>query len=200
MPTGEGPRVTGSARTAAMRHRLRAMVTERLGYKAAALFFALVLWLVVSTEEPAEQLVPVRLTLELDPSIELAGERPQLRALVAGRGRTLLSLFDTPPVIRRTFGAGTPDSARILVRPTDVELPPEIEATVRDVQPRTLLLRFRRVEPAAATEAGVPLIGDAPLAAEPDALPSDSALLAGDSAGVAGMPTPPPPSPDRASP
>ena len=196
MPTGEGPRVTGSARTAAMRHRLRALATERLGYKAAALFFALVLWLVVSTEEPAEQLVPVRLTLELDPSIELAGERPQLRALVAGRGRTLLSLFDTPPVVRHSFGAGTPDSTRIVVRPTDVELPPEIEATVRDVQPRTELLRFRRAPTAAATAPGVPGLGDAPLAAEPDALPSDSALLAGDTAGV----TATPPGPRRARP
>jgi len=210
MPTGEGPKITSGGRTAAMRRRLRAIATERLGYKAAALFFALVLWLVVSTEEPAEQLVPVRLTLELDPSIELAGERPQLRALVAGRGRTLLSLFDTPPVVRRSFGAGTPDSVRIFVRPDDVELPPEIEATVRDVQPRSL--RFRGHQEPAATGSPAALIADSAVVAEPDALPTDSALMAGESSGVAPAQAPSPaaappgspvagtPRPDRASP
>ena len=213
MPTGEGPKVTsGGGRTAAMRRRLRSIATERLGYKAAALFFALVLWLVVSTEEPAEQLVPVRLTLELDPSIELAGERPQLRALVAGRGRTLISLFDTPPVVRRAFGAGTPDTVRIFVRPDDVELPPEVEATVRDVQPRSLLLRFRGHQEPAATGSPGALIPESALVTEPDALPADSALRADDTSDVAPPPAPSPtvaqpgspvagsPRPDRASP
>jgi hypothetical protein len=178
----DGARPPGSVRTSAMRRQLREVATERLGYKAAALFFALVLWLVVSTEEPAEQLVPVRLSLELDPAVELRGERPQLRALVAGRGRTLLALFDSPPVIRRGFGANVPDSVRIVIRPGDVELPPGVEATVRDVQPRSLLLRFRRVQ-LAESEAGLPVI-DSPALAQPDALPADSTVAA-DSASAA---------------
>ena len=184
----DGARPPGSGRTAAMRRRLRSMATERLGYKAAALFFALVLWLVVSTEEPAEQVVPVRLSLELDPAIELRGERPQLRALVAGRGRTLLGLFDSPPVIRRGFGANVPDSVRIVVRPGDIELPPGIEATVRDVQPRSVLLRFRRVELSDAEEAA-PVLDESALVAQPDALPADSASLADSTEVVPATPT-----------
>ena len=178
----DGARPPGSVRTSAMRRQLREIATERLGYKAAALFFALVLWLVVSTEEPAEQLVPVRLSLELDPAVELRGERPQLRALVAGRGRTLLALFDSPPVVRRGFGASVPDSVRIVIRPGDVELPPGVEATVRDIQPRSLLLRFRRVQ-LDVGEAGLPVIDSPALVAQPDALPADR-TVATDSAGT----------------
>ena len=199
----DGARPPGSVRTSAMRRQLREIATERLGYKAAALFFALVLWLVVSTEEPAEQLVPVRLSLELDPAVELRGERPQLRALVAGRGRTLLALFDSPPVIRRGFGANVPDSVRIVIRPGDVELPPGVEATVRDVQPRSLLLRFRRVQ-LDVSEAGLPVIDSPALVAQPDALPVDSALAAdsavADSAAATVPATAPSPTPSAGGP
>jgi hypothetical protein len=197
MPGRDGER---SGTGVSLERHIRAAFTERLGYKAAALFFALVLWLVVSTEEPAEQLVPVRLSLELDPSVELAGERPQLRALVAGRGRTLLSLFDTPPVVRRAFGANAPDSVRIFVRPGDVELPPGIEATVRDVQPRSVLLRFRGHAEPAATGSPAALMADSAVVAEPDALPAESALVVDDSGALAPAPAPSPAAPQPGSP
>ena len=185
-PTGDAARATGAGRSAVMRKRLRSAATERLGYKAAALFFALVLWLVVSTEEPAEQLVPVRLTLELDSTIELRGDRPQVRALMAGRGRALLTLFDSPPIVRRAFGPGTPDSVRIAVQPADIELPPGIEATVRDVQPRTVLLRFRRAAPASPTVAADALpAGDSLSVADPDTVPMDTTAGRGDTGSVA---------------
>ena len=45
MPGRDGDR---SAAGALLQRRLRAAFTERLGYKAAALFFAVVLWFVVS--------------------------------------------------------------------------------------------------------------------------------------------------------
>ena len=61
---GEPDRCSGTSRAA---------LTERLGYKAAALFFALVLWFVVSAEEPSEELVPVRLKRRMIPT---AGSSP----------------------------------------------------------------------------------------------------------------------------
>ena len=64
-----------------------AAFTERLPYKAAALFFSVVLWLVVSAGETAEQVVPVRLAANVDPSIGLVGPAPVARALVVGRAR-----------------------------------------------------------------------------------------------------------------
>jgi hypothetical protein len=125
------------------RQRLAALFTERLPYKAAAIFFALVLWLVVSAEEPAEQLVDVRFTPVLDSSVQLMGTRPGIRALVAGPARELLKLYTTPPTVRRAFGPGTSDSMRLELRASDVSLPDGVAARVLDVQPRSLQLRFR---------------------------------------------------------
>lgn len=122
--------------------RVRAAVTERLGYKGAALFFALVLWLIASAEEPSEELVPVRLEAEFDSNRALVGSRPPIRALVAGRARDLIKLYDTPPVVRRIIPTEAPDTTVVDIRPSDVYIPPGIEAIVRDVQPRTLVLAF----------------------------------------------------------
>jgi hypothetical protein len=124
------------------RRWLTAAVTERLPYKAAALFLALVLWLVVSAEEPTEDLVPVRVALLLDSSLTLVSPRPVVQALVVGRGRELLKLYATPPVIRRVLPADVDDSVQFDLRPVDVDLPEGIDAIVRDVQPRTIALRF----------------------------------------------------------
>ena len=135
------------ARGATFRRQLAAAATERLGYKAAALFFALVLWLFASVEEPTEEVVPVRLTATLDSSIALVGDRPQLHALVVGRSREVFKLFDQPPVVRRAFGAETPAQVRLQLLPGDVDLPPGVEATVRDIQPRSVVLRFASVRP-----------------------------------------------------
>lgn len=121
---------------------LKAAFTERLGYKAAALFFAVVLWLVVSAEEPSEELVPVRLEAAYDTVRIMTSTRPVIRALVAGRARDLLKLYDTPPVVRRVITDDAPDSVAVELKPTDVYIPPNVDAIVRDVQPRTLLLVF----------------------------------------------------------
>lgn len=124
------------------RRWLVAAFTERLPYKAAALFLALVLWLVVSAEEPTEDLVPVRVALLLDSSLTLVSPRPVVQALVVGRGRELLKLYATPPVVRRVLPADVDDSVRFDLRPVDVDLPEGIDAIVRDVQPRMFVLRF----------------------------------------------------------
>ena len=116
-----------------LRQWLVALLTERLLYKAAAIFFALVLWLVVSAAEPAEQLVDVRFTPVLDSTLQLVGTRPGVRALVAGPARELLKLYTSPPTVRRAFSAGTGDSVRIELRASDVSLPDGVTARVLDV-------------------------------------------------------------------
>ena len=131
-----------SALGATIRRHLRAAFTERLGYKAAALFFAVVLWLVVSAEEPSEELVPVRLETAHDSARVLVGSRPAIRALVAGRARDLIKLYDTPPVVRRRIGDHDPDTVAVVLTPDDVFVPPDVEAIVRDVQPRSFVLVF----------------------------------------------------------
>lgn len=122
--------------------RIVAAFTERLQLKAAALFFALVLWFVVSATEPSEQLVPVRFNPLLDSTLTLVEAPPQVQALVIGRTRELLKLYASPPTLRRLVDADVPDTVTIELRPTDVDLPAGVQAIVRDVQPRNITLRF----------------------------------------------------------
>jgi len=157
MPGRDGER---SATSASLQRHLRAAFTERLAYKGAALFFAIVLWLVVSAEEPSEQLVPVRFEAAHDSARILTGTRPVIRALVAGRARDLIKLYDTPPVVRRVVTDDAPDSVAVDLRPADVYIPPDVEAIVRDVQPRALVLVFdvstsRKVPVASAVKVAV---------------------------------------------
>lgn len=121
---------------------LVAACTEHLPYKAAALFFSVVLWLVVSAEETAEELVPVRLAASMDSSIAVVGRPPVMRALVVGKGRDLMKIGDGPLVLRRVFTAETPESVRVELRPADIDLPSNSSVVVRDVQPRAFTLRF----------------------------------------------------------
>lgn len=139
MPGRDGER---SGTGVSLERHLKAAFTERLGYKAAAVFFAVVLWLVVSAEEPSEELVPVRLEASFDTGRVLTSPRPIVRALVAGRARELLKLYENRPIVRRTVTDDAPDSVAIDLRPADVYIPPDIDAVVRDVQPRSLVLVF----------------------------------------------------------
>ena len=122
--------------------RILSALTERLQLKAAALFFALVLWFMVSATEPSEQLIPVRFNPLLDSTLTLVEAPPQVQALVIGRTRELLKLYASPPTLRRLVDAQVPDTVTIELRPTDVDLPAGVQAIVRDVQPRTITLRF----------------------------------------------------------
>ena len=86
--------------------------------------------------------MPVRLEASFDSARVLTGPRPVIRALVAGRARDLIKLYDTPPVVRRVVTDDAPDSVAVDLRPADVYIPPDVDAIVRDVQPRTLVLVF----------------------------------------------------------
>ena len=132
--------------------QLRAAATERLGYKAAALFFALVLWAVASAEEPTEEVVPVRLTVALDTGLALVGERPTIYALVIGRSREVIKLYDRPPVIRRAFGTDAVGNVHVDLSPGDVSLPPGVDVTIRDVQPRSVSLRLAEIRSTTARD------------------------------------------------
>ncbi|MDQ6886476.1 MAG: hypothetical protein M3068_04190 [Gemmatimonadota bacterium] len=125
-----------------LRRRLLSAATDHLPLKLAALFFALVLWLVVSAEGPAEEWSPVRLVLSRDSAVHLRGEPPEIQALVVGRGREIVKLYNTPPVIRRTATAAMPERLTFELRPTDVEIPSGVDAQVRDVRPHSIALRF----------------------------------------------------------
>jgi len=130
-----------SAAQTRWRRRLAQALTDRLGLKAVALAFALVLWFIATSKEPTEEIVPVRLALTLDSGEMLRDPPPEVRALVAGEGKEIFALYASPPVIRRDVPRGA-DSATITLRAEDVQIPPNVTVLVRDVQPRTVLLHL----------------------------------------------------------
>lgn len=159
-----------SARKTAPARPVRDAFSQRLPYKAAALFFALVLWFFVSAEEPTELEVPVRFAPRLDESLKQPTGAPAFRAVVTGKGRELLKLLATPPTLRPSFGASTRADTKIEFAVSDVRLPQDVEAIVRELRPRTAQLHFLR-----AKESGKPAaIGAASTASAADSIPSDS--------------------------
>ena len=147
MTTARRPRWQGT---------LRSAFAERLALKAAALFFALVLWMVVSIEEPTEDIIPVRFAPVVDSGIIVVGPLPTVRAMVLGRGRELLKLYNASPVIVRRVSSGTSRSSETVsleLGPADVDLPSGVSAVVRDVRPRVITLQLRRIAPRLDTTA-----------------------------------------------
>jgi YbbR domain-containing protein len=126
----------------ALQRRLRAAFSVHLGLKATAVFFAVVLWFVINAKEPQLQLVPVRFSPVLDSTLVLRDPVPPLQAIVAGSPKELIKLTSNLPRIRRQITADSPDTLVIDLRPEDVTLPDGVDAVVRDVQPRSVTLRF----------------------------------------------------------
>ncbi|HEU4643332.1 MAG TPA: hypothetical protein VFS44_12830 [Gemmatimonadaceae bacterium] len=131
---------TSRART--LQRRLVTAASARFPVKLAALFFSLVLWFMVSAEEPTQEWVDARVVLALDSTVTLQGHVPRVQVLVVGRGRELLKLYASPPLIRRAVGPNTPNDVALDLGSDDVILPSNVDARVRDVRPRTLALRF----------------------------------------------------------
>lgn len=151
---------------------LHSAVSERLALKAAALFFALVLWMVVSAEEPTDEIIPIRFAPVVDSGVAIVGPLPTVRALVLGRGRELLKLYNASPVIVRRVRSGISETVSLELGPADVDLPAGVNAVVRDVRPRNVTLRLRRTVP----------VRDSSIAA--DSTPPDTSFATADSGGV----------------
>lgn len=124
------------------RRRISRALTEHLTLKAAAVVMAIALWFVVAAREPTEEIVGVRFTPQLDSALVLRDPPTAVRALVIGRPNEILKLSTTPLVIRRQVSSDVPDTLVVPLRTSDVEVPDGIEILVRDVQPRSLTLRF----------------------------------------------------------
>jgi hypothetical protein len=125
---------------------LHTAFVERLALKAAAIFFALVLWMVVSAEEPTDEVIPIRFAPVVDSGVMIVGPLPTVRALVLGRGHELLKLYTAPPVIVRHIQGSTAETVTLELGPADVDLPAGVSAVVRDVRPRHVTVQLRRVE------------------------------------------------------
>ncbi|MGH7633201.1 MAG: hypothetical protein ACRENC_05690, partial [Gemmatimonadaceae bacterium] len=63
---------TSTNKMPAVKRRLTSAVTEHLPVKFSALFFAVVLWVIVRSEEPSEAWIDVHLALSMDSTVALA--------------------------------------------------------------------------------------------------------------------------------
>jgi len=127
-----------------LRRHLTSAVTEHLPVKFSALFFAVVLWVIVRSEEPSEAWIDVHLALTLDSAITMATQPPKVQALVSGRGRELLKLYSAWPIVRRSIGI---DDTVFAVHPADVFTSNEADVKVLDVRPHLVRLPLARLAP-----------------------------------------------------
>jgi len=125
-----------------VKRRLTSAVTEHLPAKFSALFFSVVLWVIVRSEEPTEAWIDVRLALAMDSNVTLVSEAPKVQALVSGRGRELLKLYSSWPEVRRSVGE---DDTVFAVHPSDVFTPNEADVKVLDVRPHLVRLPLVKV-------------------------------------------------------
>jgi YbbR domain-containing protein len=122
--------------------RVTAAFTERLGLKMTAVFIAVVMWFVVNAKEPQIAMYPVRFAPVLDSSLVIRDQVPQIEAIVAGSPKELIKLNSSLPVIRRSISSAAPDTLVVDLRAEDVSLPEGVDAVVREVEPRSITLRF----------------------------------------------------------
>lgn len=123
------------------RRQAKSAFTEHLALKASSVLLAVVMWFAVAAREPDEVWASVRFAPQVDSALVLR-DKPPIRALVAGRASEILKLSNTPLVIRRSITSDVPDTLVLTLRTSDVEVPEGVEVIVRDVQPRSLTLRF----------------------------------------------------------
>ena len=126
------------------KRQLTSAVTEHLPVKFSALFFAIVLWVIVRSEEPSEAWIDVHLALTLDSTVTMASQPPAVQALVSGRGRELLKLYRALPQLRRSIGM---DDTVFAVHPADVSTSSEADVKVLDVRPHLVRLSLARTAP-----------------------------------------------------
>jgi hypothetical protein len=133
-----------------VKRRFASATTEHLPVKFSALFFAMVLWVIVRSEEPSEAWIDVHLALTLDSTVTMSAQPPTVQALVSGRGRELLKLYSASPQLRRSIGM---DDTVFAVHPSDVFTSNEADVKVVDVRPHLVRLPLARVAPVAVRPA-----------------------------------------------
>jgi hypothetical protein len=136
------PGQSPSPAPSSLQRRLVAAFTHQVPLKATALCLAVGLWFVVNAKEPQIELVPVRLITTLDSSLVLRDPLPQIQAIVAGSAKELIRLNSSLPTIHRQISSDAPDTLVIDLRPSDVTLPDGVDAVVREIEPRSVTLRF----------------------------------------------------------
>lgn len=186
-PTGTplSPRPRGT-----VRRRIVSAFTERLKLKGAAIFFAGLLWLIVSAEEPADALVEVQFEPVItDSTVRVREPLPVITALVEGPRRELWRLRTYPPVVRRVIGPDSPEQLTLRLVPSDIILNGASGVKPIEVSPRAVTVNVdvarSRMVPVVPAFALVPDSGI--VIAGPARLTPDSVRIQGSRARIAAV-------------
>ena len=123
--------------------QLRSAIVVNWPIKLTALVLSTVLWAAVAAEEPTTQLAPVNVVVHPPRGRSLTEPPSAVQALFAGPARELIKLYGSPPVIRIDVPdtvSGSEFTTELF--PANVIIARDIDATVRDVQPRLLTLKL----------------------------------------------------------
>ncbi len=116
---------------------------------AASVLFAVLCWGAVRLASPADAVVTVPVRPYFRERVAVVGQVPSVTVTVRGRGRDVLALRRTPPIVSPmvwSVGAEADSSlntVRLVLNPKeDIELPETAGGlSVQDVRPRVVTLR-----------------------------------------------------------
>ena len=122
-----------------MQFDIRQAIVVNWPIKVTALASAAILWAALSAEEPATQLIPLRLEIQTPAERILAQEIPLVQGRFGGPAGELIKLYSDPPVITKVISDSVTGFAVTLeLSPQDVILPPGADVSLDDVLPRRL--------------------------------------------------------------
>jgi hypothetical protein len=123
-------------------------ITENWKLKTLAVALAVLLWVVVSSEQIVSNWFPVPLEIELtDPDYQLLPlEIRDVQVRFSGPARDLIDVVVRRPPLRLTINSVTAESGTFELTPRMIQLPGQVSVNALDVRPNTVALRFARVE------------------------------------------------------
>jgi hypothetical protein len=122
---------------------LRAALTADWPLKLTSLALSVLLWLVASSEEPANGLLDVELRVQPPAGRVVLRDPGPIRATVVGRRGDLLRLARDNLVLTRILpDSVTADSVSLAINPADLVFPGNSSVRVQDVEPRRVAVEL----------------------------------------------------------
>jgi hypothetical protein len=125
---------------------LRERVLRNWPIKVTALALSAMLWAAVAAQEPATQLVPVRLSIEPPPGRALTQPPPEVQALFTGTAREIFKLYSDPPVVKKVIPETRASRVAVEISPQEIKLTTDAAVTVQDIQPRQFELYLDSID------------------------------------------------------
>ncbi|MEN8144326.1 MAG: CdaR family protein [Gemmatimonadota bacterium] len=119
------------------------MITDHWGYKLAALFLVLILWINVTADERQPTEIRTLLDIEVqDSTWVLVSSPPAVRTTFQGPNREMLALLADPPVIRQVIDSVTSPTLRLALSGDQVSYDRSLSVRPLSVEPATIELEF----------------------------------------------------------